>query len=59
MYGVYTQNELYGCEKTSAFYWNGNYLNPIKSACLHTAESFFFRYGKVEVKAKLPRGQGR
>ena len=51
-----TQNEFYGCERTSAFYWNGNYLNPIKSARLRTAESFFFRYGKVEVKAKLPRG---
>ena len=49
-----TQNEFYGCERTSGA--GGNYLNPIKSARLRTAESFFFRYGKVEVKAKLPRG---
>ena len=49
-----TQNQFYGCERTSGA--GGNYLNPIKSARLRTAESFFFRYGKVEVKAKLPRG---
>ena len=51
-----TQNQFYGCERMSRFHWGGNYLNPIKSARLRTAESFFFRYGKVEVKAKLPRG---
>lgn len=30
--------------------------NPIQSARLRTAESFHFKYGRVEVKAKLPRG---
>ena len=49
-----TQNQFYGCFRTSGA--GGNYLNPIKSARIRTAESFFFRYGKVEVRAKLPRG---
>ena len=45
---------FYGCDRTSGA--GGNYLNPIKSARIRTAESFSFTYGKVEVKAKLPRG---
>ena len=49
-----TQNQFYGCERTSGA--GGNYLNPIKSARLRTAESFNFKYGKVEVKAKVPKG---
>ena len=49
-----TQNQFYGCERTSGA--GGNYLNPIKSARLRTAESFSFKYGKVEVKAKAPKG---
>ena len=34
----------------------GNYLNPIKSAKLRIAETFSFKYGRVEVNAKLPEG---
>ena len=49
-----TQNEFFGCERTSGA--GGNYLNPIKSARLRTAESFNFKYGRVEVKAKAPKG---
>lgn len=49
-----TENMFYGCERTSGA--GGNYLNPIKSARIRTAESFSFTYGKVEIKAKLPRG---
>ena len=49
-----TQNEFYGCERTSGA--GGNYLNPIKSARLRTADTFSFKYGKVEIKAKLPVG---
>ena len=49
-----TQNSFYGCSRTSGA--GRNVLNPIKSARIRTAESFFFRYGKVEVRAKLPRG---
>ena len=35
---------------------NGAILNPIRSARLRTADSFSFKYGRVEVKAKVPRG---
>ena len=49
-----TGNAFYGCERTSGA--GGNVLNPIKSARIRTAESFSFTYGKVEVRAKLPRG---
>ena len=49
-----TGPNFYGCFRTSG--GGGNYLNPIKSARIRTAESFFFKYGKVEVRAKLPRG---
>lgn len=48
-------NAFYGCERSTGG-GTGNYLNPIKSARLRTAESFSFTYGKVEVCAKLPRG---
>jgi beta-glucanase (GH16 family) len=49
-----TGNNFYGCERTSGA--GGNIINPIQSAKLTTSESFRFRYGRVEVKAKLPRG---
>lgn len=49
-----TEPQFYGCFRTSG--GGGNYLNPIKSARIRTAEHFSFTYGKVEVKAKLPRG---
>ena len=31
-------------------------LNPIQSARLRTANSFSFKYGRVEIRAQLPRG---
>lgn len=31
-------------------------LNPVRSARLRTLESFAFKYGKVEISAKLPAG---
>lgn len=31
-------------------------LNPIRSARIKTQKSFRFRYGKVEIRAKMPRG---
>jgi len=49
-----TGNNFYGCERTSGA--GGNILNPIQSAKLTTVNSFSFRYGRVEVRAKLPRG---
>ena len=45
---------FYGCIRTSGA--GGNVLNPIRSARIRTAESFNFKYGRVEVSAQLPRG---
>jgi hypothetical protein len=50
---VCTGNAFYGCERTSG---GGRIINPIQSARMRTAESFSFKYGKVEIRAKLPRG---
>ena len=49
-----TSNQFYGCSRTSGA--GGNFLNPIKSARVRTVNSFNFKYGKVEIRAKLPRG---
>lgn len=49
-----TGNAFYGCQRSGGA--GGNVLNPIQSARLRTAQSFSFRYGRVEIKAKLPRG---
>ncbi|EAT38986.1 AAEL009178-PA [Aedes aegypti] len=42
-----------GCERTGT---PENPLNPIKSARLRTLKSFNFKYGKLEIRAKLPTG---
>ena len=48
-----TANNFYGCSRTS----NGNnYINPVMSGKLTTVNSFNFTYGRVEVRAKLPKG---
>ena len=49
-----TSNAFYGCERNAA--GSGNYINPIRSARVRTAESFSFKYGRVEVSAQLPKG---
>jgi beta-glucanase (GH16 family) len=49
-----TGNQFYGCERNAAA--SGNVINPVRSARLRSAESFSFKYGRVEVKAKLPKG---
>jgi hypothetical protein len=49
-----TAPNFYGCFRESG--GGGNFLNPIKSAAVRTAESFTFKYGRVEVKARLPQG---
>ena len=43
-----------GCEKDAGA--SGNYINPTMSARVRTAYSFKIKYGRVEVRAKLPRG---
>lgn len=36
--------------------FGGNFINPIQSARLRTINSVAIKYGKVEVRARLPRG---
>jgi len=48
-----TGNQYYGCSRTS----NGvNIINPIQSARVRTSDSMNIKYGRVEVSARLPRG---
>jgi len=49
-----TSNAFYGCERTAGA--GGNIFNPIQSARIRSVNSFSFRGGNLEVKAKLPRG---
>ena len=49
-------NQWYGCQRTSAGRRGGNVFNPIQSARLRTVNSFSFKYGVVEIRAKMPRG---
>ncbi|XP_063925503.1 beta-1,3-glucan-binding protein-like [Zophobas morio] len=48
-----TNPAFYGCQRQGT---TQNYLNPVKSARIRTVHSFNFKYGKVEVRAKLPAG---
>lgn len=49
-----TGNAFYGCSRGAG--GGGNYVNPITSAAIRTAETFSFKYGRVEVRAKMPSG---
>ena len=49
-----TDNGFFGCERTGG--GGGNIINPVLSARVRTAETFAFTYGRVEVVARLPRG---
>ncbi|EDS39793.1 gram-negative bacteria binding protein [Culex quinquefasciatus] len=48
-----TKASFHGCERTGS---HVHILNPVKSASLRTVDTFAFRYGKVEISAKLPAG---
>ncbi|XP_053646901.1 beta-1,3-glucan-binding protein [Cherax quadricarinatus] len=50
---VCTGNSYYGCERTGNAV---NIINPVMSARLRTLSDFAFRYGRIEVRAKMPRG---
>lgn len=43
----------WGCERTGSM---EQPLNPVRSARLRTADAFRFKYGRVEVAAKMPAG---
>ena len=49
-----TSNSFYGCERNAAA--SGNVINPIQSARIRSAGKFSMKYGKVEIKAQLPKG---
>jgi beta-glucanase (GH16 family) len=49
-----TSNAFYGCERSAA--GSGNVINPIQSARVRTVNSFNFKYGRMEIKAQLPKG---
>ena len=51
---VCTSNAFYGCERNAAA--SGNVLNPIQSARLRSVGKFQTKYGKIEIKAQLPKG---
>uniref|UniRef100_F7BJS1 Uncharacterized protein n=1 Tax=Ciona intestinalis TaxID=7719 RepID=F7BJS1_CIOIN len=48
-----TMNAFWGCQRTGS---GSNYINPIQSARLRTVNSFSFKYGRVEIEAKMPTG---
>lgn len=50
---VCTQNEWYGCERIGN---PVNIINPVTSARLRSSRGFSFRYGRVEVRARMPKG---
>jgi len=45
---------MYGCERNAAA--SGNYINPVRSVRLRSVNALNFKYGRVEVRAKLPKG---
>jgi beta-glucanase (GH16 family) len=50
---VCTNAQWWGCDRQGT---PENYINPIRSARLRTLDSFSFKYGTLEVRAKLPAG---
>ncbi|KAF9901319.1 hypothetical protein EC991_006275 [Linnemannia zychae] len=50
-----TGNYDYGCFRVAGA--GGNMLNPVQSGLVRSVNSFKFRYGKVEVRAKMPKGK--
>ena len=48
-----TTNQYNGCVRIGT---NSSIINPIKSAGLRTIKSFSFKFDKVNIRAKLPKG---
>jgi beta-glucanase (GH16 family) len=46
-----TNDKNFGCKRSGG---NGNIINPIISARISTDSKFSFKYGLVEVRAKIP-----
>jgi len=48
-----TNPAYWGCERTGS---GTNLINPVMSARLRSVNSFAFKYGRIEVRAKMPTG---
>lgn len=48
-----TNDQWFGCERNGT---KTHIINPIRSARVRTTDSFSFKYGRMEVIAKLPTG---
>lgn len=48
-----TNAQFWGCERQGT---QNNIINPITSARIRSIESFSFKYGKLEISAKMPTG---
>lgn len=48
-----TNDQWQGCERQGT---EKHIINPVRSARINTAGSFSFKYGKLEIVAKLPTG---
>uniref|UniRef100_A0A194AJ48 Putative lipopolysaccharide and beta-1,3-glucan-binding protein n=1 Tax=Pinctada fucata TaxID=50426 RepID=A0A194AJ48_PINFU len=48
-----TSNQFWGCQRQGT---GSNMLNPIQSAKIKSYRGFNFKYGKMEVRAKMPKG---
>lgn len=48
-----TDPDKVNCERQAG---ENTMINPIRSARLNTEQSFSFKYGRVEVIAKMPKG---
>ncbi|KAK9762625.1 hypothetical protein K7432_011468 [Basidiobolus ranarum] len=48
-----TGNAFFGCQRTSD---GNNILNPIQSALVRSHKAISVKHGKIEIRARLPRG---
>lgn len=48
-----TSNQFWGCSRQGS---PEHIINPIQSARLRSDKAFNFKYGKMEVRAKMPKG---
>jgi len=51
---VCTGNAYWGCDRQGT---GSNLINPIMSARLRTLGSFATKYGRIEIRAKMPKGE--
>eukprot|EP01083_Nonionella_stella_P050251 133717_1 len=52
---ICTSNAFWGCRRT-ANCTNHNILNSVQSASIRSVNSFSFKYGRIEIRAQMSRG---